>query len=114
PGMSPAEGLAGKTIATLTFHWLRPETAVLILAVWECLIGLGLISGRFLTATSLLLGAQMLGTLTPLVLFPHECFSVVPLVPTFEGQYILKNIVLISAGLVIWSAARRERDASRE
>jgi hypothetical protein len=54
PGLSPAQELAGRTIQTLTFGLLAPDTAVLILAVWECLIGLGLLLGVFLRATLLL------------------------------------------------------------
>ena len=105
PGMSPAQSLAADTISVLTFGLLSPETTVLILAAWETLIGLGLISGFFLRGTLFLLWTQMLGTLTPLVIFPELCFKSVPFVPTLEGQYIIKNIVLISAGLVIGATA---------
>lgn len=109
PGLSPAEGLASKTIVTLSFGLLSEKAAVLILAVWECLIGIGLISGIFLRGTLFLLWMQMLGTITPLFLFPHECFTVIPIAPTLEGQYIIKNIVLISAGIVIGATVRGGR-----
>jgi hypothetical protein len=88
---------------------LSPETAVFILAVWECLIGIGLLSGRFMRATLFLLWLQMLGTVTPLFLFPDECFKVVPIAPTLEGQYIIKNLVLITAGIVIGATVRGGR-----
>ncbi len=55
--------------------------------------------------TLVLLVVQMLGTFTPLVLFPQETWVQFPIAPTMEGQYILKNIVLMSAGLVIGAAA---------
>lgn len=109
PGLSPAEGLAARTIQALTFGRLTPETAVLILAVWETLIGLGLLAGVFLRATLLLLWLQMLGTVTPLVLFPGEAFTRFPYAPTLEGQYIIKNIVLVSAGIVIGATVRGGR-----
>jgi uncharacterized membrane protein YphA (DoxX/SURF4 family) len=109
PGLSPAQTLAGDTIAALSFGLLTPQAAVFLLAVWECLIGLGLISGLFLRATLLLLWLQMLGTVTPLFLFPEVCFTSVPFVPTLEGQYILKNAVLVSAGLVIGATVRGGR-----
>ncbi len=109
PGLSPAEGLASRTIVTLSFGLLSAKTAVLILAVWECLIGLGLLSGVFLRGTLFLLWMQMLGTVTPLFLFPNECFTVIPIAPTLEGQYIIKNIVLISAGIVIGATVRGGR-----
>ena len=53
--------------------------------------------------TLLLLWLQMLGTLTPIFLFPHEVFIRIPFAPSLEGQYIIKNLVLISAGLVVGS-----------
>ncbi len=56
--------------------------------------------------TLLLLWVQMLGTITPIMFFPHEVFTQIPFAPTLEGQYIIKNIVLISAGLVIGATVR--------
>jgi uncharacterized membrane protein YphA (DoxX/SURF4 family) len=109
PGLSPAQTLAGDTIAVLSFGLLTPGPAVFILAVWECLIGVGLIGGYFLRATLLLLWLQMLGTITPLLLFPGHCFTVVPIAPTLEGQYIIKNMVLVTAGLVIGATVRGGR-----
>lgn len=106
PGLSPAESLAGDTIALLSFGLVPARAAVWILAVWETLIGLGLLSGRFQRETLLLLWVQMLGTLTPLVLFPAATFTVFPIAPTLEGQYIIKNLVLISAGIVIGATVR--------
>lgn len=49
----------------------------------------------------LLLGVQMAGTLMPLVLFPSEVFIRIHFAPTLEGQYIIKNAVLISASIVL-------------
>jgi uncharacterized membrane protein YphA (DoxX/SURF4 family) len=77
-----------------------------ILAAWECIIGLGLITGRFMRIILLLLFVQMAGTITPLVLFPTEAWLHFPYAPTLEGQYIIKNLVLISAGLVIGATVR--------
>jgi uncharacterized membrane protein YphA (DoxX/SURF4 family) len=106
PGLSPAQDLAGRTIEVLTFGLVKPNVSVYILAVWECLIGLGLVFGVFLRATLLLLFLQMPGTITPLFLFPHEAFTIIPWVPTLEGQYIIKNLVIISAGLVVGATVR--------
>ncbi len=107
PGLSPAADLATRTIERLTFGLIAPEAALLILAVWESLIGLGLIFGVFMRFTLLLLFVQMLGTITPIFLFPQEVFTAIPYAPTLEGQYIFKNMVLISAGLVIGATLRR-------
>lgn len=109
PGLSPAQGLAAKTIEVLSFGLIGSEISVPVLALWECLIGLGLISGKFLRLTLLLLFLQMAGTMTPLVLFPAETFVRFPYAPTLEGQYIIKNLVLISAGLVVGATVRGGR-----
>ena len=106
PGLSPAQDLATRTITILTFGLVPEQAAILLLATWEVLIGLGLIFGLFMRATLLLLFVQMLGTITPVFIFPHEVFAVFPYAPTLEGQYIIKNLVLISAGLVIGATVR--------
>jgi uncharacterized membrane protein YphA (DoxX/SURF4 family) len=106
PNLSPAETLAGRTIETLTFGAIPQETAVLILAVWEVAIGVGLIAGRWMRVVLALLFVQMLGTITPLFLFPSETFTIFPIAPTLEGQYIIKNIVLVSAAIVLGATVR--------
>ena len=78
-------------------------------AALESLIGLGLLTGRYLRLTLLMLGMQMLGTLAPLFLFPEQTFASFPFVPTLEGQYILKNVVLIAGAMVVGSTVRGGR-----
>jgi uncharacterized membrane protein YkgB len=106
PGMSPAQELAARTIHLLTFGLMPSSVALPILAAWECLIGIGLIFGLYMRATLLLLFLQMMGTVSPIFFFPHEIFTAVPYAPTLEGQYIIKNLVLISAGLVLGATVR--------
>ena len=106
PGLSPAQDLAARTISELTLGVVTPNVAVPVLAGWESLIGLGLLTGRYLRATLLLLALQMAGTLTPLLLFPGETFTAFPYAPTLEGQYIIKNVVLIAAAMVVGATVR--------
>ncbi len=105
-GLSPAEGLAIKTIDTLTFNLLPEKLIIYGLATWEVLIGIGLIFNIFLRETLLLLFLQMLGTFAPLFLFTPEVFHVFPVSLTLEGQYIVKNIILISSGIVLGATVR--------
>ena len=109
PGLSPATELALKTIDVLTNETVPHSIAINVLAAWECLIGLGLLSGIALRATLFLLFVQMLGTITPVFFFPELVFTRVPYAPTLEGQYIIKNLVLISAGIVIGATVRGGR-----
>jgi uncharacterized membrane protein YphA (DoxX/SURF4 family) len=117
PGLSPAQDLATRTVERLTLGVVGPELSLPVLATWECLIGLGLLSKRFLRATLLLLAVQMVGAGMPLILFPFETFTSFPFAPTLEGQYIIKNVVLIGAGMVIGATVRGGRltaDPSRD
>lgn len=109
PELSPAQELATRTLRILSGGLLPDAAAMPLLATWECVIGLGLIVGRGLRAILLLLYLQMAGTLTPIVLFPGEVFTRVPYAPTLEGQYIIKNLVLISAGIVVGATVRGGR-----
>lgn len=109
PGLSSAEGLAVATIRTLSFGFVPDNIALISIATVETAIGLGLILGVSLRFVLLMLWMQMLGTLTPLLLFPTETFSSFPWVPTLEGQYIIKNLILISAAIVIGGTVRGGR-----
>ena len=112
PGLSPAQGLAINTIKLLTFNLVSEAIIINGLALWEVLIGVGLISGRFMRETLLLLFLQMIGTFSPVFLFPSEVFTRIPYAPTLEGQYIIKNIVIISAAIVLGGALQYRSDNS--
>jgi uncharacterized membrane protein YphA (DoxX/SURF4 family) len=106
PGLSPAQDLAARTIEALTLGLVPPTISVPLLAAWEVAIGIGLLMGRWMRIVLLLLFAQMLGTITPLFLFPAETWIVFPVAPTLEGQYIIKNVVLVAAAIVLGATVR--------
>jgi uncharacterized membrane protein YkgB len=108
PGVSPAEDIAGRTIAKLTFGLIKPSVALPLLAVWECTIGLGLITKAWLRLTLILLYFQMAGTFLPLLFFPRETFSGSIFIPTLLGQYIIKNFVLISGGIILGATLQKD------
>ena len=112
-GASPASELVVQTV-----FWLKPSTALLFIGTWEVLVGLGLLFRHplVLRVTLLLLWLQIAGTFQIFFLLPDVAFQGGnPLLPTLEGQYAIKNIVLITAGLVIGSTVRLapRRDPSR-
>jgi uncharacterized membrane protein YphA (DoxX/SURF4 family) len=106
PGLSPAENLAVRTMEQISFGLVGGDLALKLLAVWETAIGLGLLLGVWLRFTLLILILQWIGTIMPLLFFPEETFIRIPFVPTLEGQYIIKNLVIISAALVIGATVR--------
>ncbi|MDD2278575.1 MAG: hypothetical protein PHD06_05680 [Bacteroidales bacterium] len=101
PGLSPAQDLAIRTISLLTLNLISGKTIIIGLASWEVLIGIGFLTGKYMKPILVLLFVQMAGTFAPAFFFPNEVFNAIPYAPTLEGQYIIKNIVIISAALVI-------------
>lgn len=97
-GQSPAVDLIKKTV-----YWLDPDVFIPILGVWEMAIGICLLFAPLIRVGLFLLALQMPGTFLPLVLLPEICFINFPFDLTLEGQYIVKNLVLIGAGLVVGS-----------
>ncbi|UCD40920.1 MAG: DoxX family protein [Chloroflexota bacterium] len=108
PGLSPAEELVRNTI-----YFFDPDFFLPILAAWEVLIGIGFLSGFFTNKlqrlTILLLFMQMIGAALPLVLLPEVCWTNFPFVLTLEGQYIVKNLVIIGSALVLGATVRGGR-----
>ena len=87
--ISPAQELVENTV-----YWFsNPADFVIILGIWEVLIGLTLCSRPLTRIALLLLFLQMPGTFLPLVLLPDVCFTDFPFGLTMEGQYIIKNLV---------------------
>ncbi len=101
PGLSPAAALAEHTFGVLTGGMIPAGVARVLIAILECAIGLCFVTGKGLRVGVWLLGVQMLGALSPLLLFPGEMFSGPYHAPSLEGQYVIKDVVLIAAGLVI-------------
>lgn len=102
-GSSPAAELVANTV-----FFLPAEVFVPILGVWEVLIGLSFLYRPLIRVGILLLFLQMPGTFLPIVLLPEVVFTVIPYGLTVEGQYIIKNLVIIGAALVIGGTVRRE------
>ncbi|MSO16884.1 MAG: hypothetical protein EXQ65_03880 [Candidatus Planktophila sp.] len=97
-GNSPANDLITKTV-----YWFNPDIFIPILGIWEAAIGLCLLVPSFIRVGLFLLALQMPGTFLPLVLLPEVCFELIPFDLTLEGQYIVKNLVLIGAAMAVGS-----------
>jgi uncharacterized membrane protein YkgB len=104
PGASPAEPLIRETLYFLPLNYFIP-----FLALWEVVIGLGFLSGKFMRLTILLMMLQMIGAVSPIVLNPDAVFVRFPFILTLEGQYIIKNLVLIAAAIVVGATVRGGR-----
>ena len=100
-GVSPAQELVTNTI-----YWFSPTWFVPFLGWWEVLIGLCFLHKSLLRIGIFLLAIQMAGTFLPLIILPGITFGAKPYILTLEGQYIIKNIIIISAAIVIGSHVR--------
>jgi len=103
-GMSPAENLVANTV-----YFVDPEWFVPLLGWWEVAIGIGLLIRPLIRPAIALLFLQMPGTFLPLVLLPEVCFDQIPFGLSMEGQYIIKNLILISAALVVGGTVREDK-----
>ena len=98
--LSPAQNLVLDTVYWMPF--LSAEAWVIVIGYWEMLIAIFFLTKRTTFLAMILLFLQMSGTFMPLILLPEISFqSSNPLLPTLEGQYIIKNIIIITAALVI-------------
>lgn len=100
-GLSPASGVVQRLFEN-TIPFMSFPTFLVLFGLFECLIGiLFLIKGMERIVIPLLF-IHMITTFGPLVFLPSETWQKF-LVPTLEGQYIIKNVVLIAAAIGIAS-----------
>ncbi len=104
-GMSPAEDIVVKT-NSVVLPFIDPNFMVWFLGIYEVFIGIFLIIKRLNRIGILLLALQMPATMLPLFLFPEVTFTQIPWGLTLEGQYIIKNLVLMAAAIVIAGRVR--------
>ncbi len=110
-GASPAAELATATVDKLTFGMVSGDSALLLTAITETIIGITLLTGRFVRVGLVVMTGAMVGIMSPLFLFPDQMWSGNG--PTLTGQYVFKDIVLVAAGLVVAAyalGARLRRD----
>lgn len=96
-GASPVE-----TLVSDTLFWLPPTVAIRGMGALEILVGLGLMTGWAIRLTLLMFFLQMAGTFAVFVILPGRMFLAGnPLLLTTEGEFVLKNLILVTAGLVV-------------
>lgn len=98
-GLSPATPLVESLFET-TVPFMGFATFIVLFGLFECVIGiLFLVRGAERVVMPLLL-FHMVTTFLPLVLLSSVTWSGF-LIPTMEGQYIIKNILIIAAAMGI-------------
>ncbi|WP_196809083.1 hypothetical protein [Conexibacter woesei] len=107
PGVSPAQDLTEATTHILFLGLVPGDVAIVVVATMECFIGICLLANRGMRAAVWVLAGEFVGILSPLVLLPGRLFAGPHHAPTLEGQYVLKDLILITAGMVIAAASFR-------
>jgi uncharacterized membrane protein YkgB len=110
PLLSPVEPLLRVAYGFLA-EWgiMSLRTFIVVVGVWEVLIGIGFLVGRSLKVMTVLIVLQLAGAFSPIVLAPQEVWADFPLTLTLVGQYIAKDLILLAAVYVIWNV-HREKD----
>jgi putative oxidoreductase len=97
-----------------TVYWVDPDWFVPLLGVFEIVVGASLLARRALRIMLGLFAMQMVGTFLVLVLQPDVAFQDGnPLLLTVEGEFVIKNLVLLSAGMVVGATVRRREAVAR-
>jgi putative oxidoreductase len=96
-GVSPVKALVAGTIP-----WGDPNLVVPLLGCLEVILGLGLVTGFALRLVLPVLVAHLTGTFLTFVMLPTLMFKASdPLILTQDGEFVTKNLILISAALVL-------------
>jgi len=111
PGVSPAEDLATETIRILSFDLLQKNLSLPLLAIIEVGLGVLLVFTKEYKATFWLLIFHMACTIMPLFLLPEVTFKKIPFQLTIEGQYIIKNFVIVTAAFVLLFAHKNQTNS---
>ncbi len=109
PDVSPAEGIVRATTKAITFDLVPGSVAVIATGMAEIVVGVTFVTGRWMRVAVWLLTAMLLGVLSPLVVLTGRLFDGPHHAPTLEGQYVLKDVVLVTAGMVVSSTVRGGR-----
>lgn len=102
PSYSPAENLASNTINVLTFNLIPLRASIILLAIWESVVGIMLIFNIYRKASASIALLHMALTFTPILIVPEQVFVSAPFQLTLLGQYIIKNIVIIVGLLILY------------
>jgi len=106
PNLSPADQLAKDTIHLLTFGLIPNQVSIILLAIWETSLGILLVIGVWKRGAFYLLLLHMFCTFVPLFFFADISFTSSPYAFTLVGQYIMKNLIIIAAAIVLNAHAR--------
>ena len=99
------------SIIAETIYVGDPDTTTQFLGLWEAAIGFCLVVHPLARAAIALLAVRLPGTLLALALKPEVCWTDAALVPTIQGQYLIKDVILLTAAMVIGGGLARDDES---
>lgn len=102
--LSPADQLA-RALVDKTVGLTYFDTLFVILAVYECIIGILFLFPKYTRLAVFLLFLHLPLVTSPLLLAPDEVWRSA-FVPNLEGQYVIKNIALVVLALGLVSRTK--------
>ena len=103
-------GKSASSIIAQSTYWIEPQTAVICLGLWEIAIGLGLFYNKLIRLSIFLLLLRVPGVILALGYHYDECFKVSFFEPSIQGQYLIKQLTLVGAALVIGSSLKTHKE----
>ncbi|MDQ3075681.1 MAG: hypothetical protein M3Q34_00945 [bacterium] len=101
---SPASALV-VALLDKTMPFIAPDTFLIAFGALEMVIGILFIIPRLERLALLSLFLHLITTIMPLFLLPQFAWDGF-LVPTLEGQYMIKNILIVTAGIVVLASLK--------
>lgn len=105
--LSPATPLVN-ALQEQTLPFIQASQFIFLFGIFEVLIGIGFLIRRFTKVVFYIFLFHMATTIMPLFVLPQVVW-VNSFIPTLEGQYIIKNIVLISLALFIYQYHEKKK-----
>ncbi|MEN8139707.1 MAG: hypothetical protein ABFR97_00610 [Thermodesulfobacteriota bacterium] len=93
-----------------TIYFFPPEYILPLLGWWEVAIGVTLLVKKLIKYSVILQFIRIPGTILAFFVHPDICFVHFPYVPSPEGQYLLKDIIILFAGIAIAGTVYREKE----
>lgn len=106
-GRSPVAGLLAAT-----FPFADPHLVLLVIGAAEVGLGLSLAMGWPRRLVPLALAGHLTGTFVTFLVVPGRMFTgTAPLLLSSDGEFVVKNLVLISAALTVFALGNRRAAA---
>lgn len=93
-----------------TIYFFPPELILPMLGWWEVAIGLTLMFKPLVKYSIILQFVRIPGTILALIIHPKICFVHIPFVPSPEGQYLIKDIIILFAGIAIAGTVYKDEE----